>query len=88
MKVWKFKKRIEIDKTIGNFHIETKDFCNKKTSCTRCPFRVKVSQYDDTCMIKYPNSWDKEKVKENYLDKKARREYELILTKERKNNDK
>lgn len=23
MKVWKFKKRIEIDKTMGNFHIST-----------------------------------------------------------------
>ena len=58
---------------------DLKEFCNKKTSCSRCPFRVKVSRYDYTCKIKYPNSWNEEEVKENYLDKKASREHELYL---------
>ena len=30
MKLWKFKKRLEIDKTIGNFHIETFHFSSFK----------------------------------------------------------
>lgn len=56
---------------------ELKDFCKAKANCSRCPFRIKVSKYDDTCKIKYPNSWNEEAVKESYLDRKARRDYEL-----------
>ena len=62
MKVWKFKKRIEIDKTIGNFHIETLHYssyendkpkhwtelhCWYECDCEHCPLYWEVRGYDD-----------------------------------------
>lgn len=62
MKVWKFKKRIEIDKTICNFHIETFHYgsfendkpkhwtelhCWYECDCERCPLSWEVRGYDD-----------------------------------------
>ena len=62
MKVWKFKRRIEIDKTIGNFHIETFHYgsfendkpkhwtelhCWYECDCEHCPLSWEVRGYDD-----------------------------------------
>ena len=62
MKVWKFKKHIEIDKTIGNFHIETFHYgsfendkpkhwtelhCWYECDCEHCPLSWEVRGYDD-----------------------------------------
>lgn len=62
MKVLKFKKRIEIDKTIGNFHIETFHYgsfengkhknwtelhCWHECDCEHCPLSWEVRYYDD-----------------------------------------
>lgn len=62
MKVWKFKKHIEIDKTIGNFHIETfhcgsykngkpkhwtELHCWYECDCENCPLSWEVRGYDD-----------------------------------------
>lgn len=63
MKILKFKRRIEIDKTIGNFHISTfhyGDFDKKGKSrnwtelecwyecdCEHCPLSWEVKGYDD-----------------------------------------
>ena len=62
MKVWKFKKRIEIDKTIGNLHIETFHYgsfendkpkhwtelhCWYECDCEHCPLSWEVRGYDD-----------------------------------------
>lgn len=62
MKVLKFKKRIEIDKTIGNFHIETFHYssfendkhknwtelhCWHECDCEHCPLSWEVKYYDD-----------------------------------------
>lgn len=62
MRLWKFKKRIEIDKTIGNFHIRTfhygsfangkhKDWtelhCGYECDCKNCPLSWEVRYYDD-----------------------------------------
>lgn len=62
MKVWKFKKHIEIDKTIGNTHIETFHYgsyendkpthwtelhCWYECDCEHCPLSWEVRGYDD-----------------------------------------
>ena len=61
MKLWKFKKRLEIDKTIGNFHIETFHYssfkndthknwtelnCWYECDCEHCPLSWEVRNYD------------------------------------------
>ncbi len=64
MKVWKFKKRIEIDKTIGNIQIHTFHYggldkkgkskswtelhCWYECDCKYCPLSWEVRGYDDT----------------------------------------
>lgn len=62
MKVWKFKKRIEIDKTIGNFHIETFHYgsfendkpkhwtelnCWYECDCEHCPLSWEDRSYEE-----------------------------------------
>lgn len=62
MKVWKFKKHIEIEKTIGNFHIETFHYgsfendkpkhwtelhCWYECDCENCP--LSWESYDEDC---------------------------------------
>lgn len=64
MKVWKFKKRIEIDKTIGNFHIETFHYgsfendkpkhwtelhCWYECDCEHCPSSWEDRSYEGEC---------------------------------------
>ena len=61
MRVWKFKRRIEIDKRIGNFHIETfhygsyennkhKDWtelhCGYECDCEHCPLCWEERSYE------------------------------------------
>lgn len=62
MKIWKFKKRIEIDKKIGNFRIGTFHYgsfendkrknwtelhCWYESDCEHCPLCWEVRGYDD-----------------------------------------
>lgn len=64
MKVWKFKKRIEIDKAIGNFHINTFHYgsfennkhknwtelhCWYECDCEHCPLSWEVRSYEGDC---------------------------------------
>ena len=64
MKVLKFKKRIEIDKTIGNFHIEsfhygsyendkpkhwTELHCWYECDCKHCPLSWEDRSYEGEC---------------------------------------
>lgn len=64
MKVWMFKKRIEIDKTMGNFHVETfhyGSYENDKTKhwtelycwyvcdCEHCPLSWEDRSYEGEC---------------------------------------
>ena len=64
MRLWKFKKRIEIDKTIGNIQIHTFHYggvdkkgkgkswtelhCWYECDCENCPLSWEVRGYDDT----------------------------------------
>lgn len=63
MILWKFKKHIEIDKTLGNFHISTSHYggfdkkgrsknwteldCWYEPDCRNCPLCWEVRGYDD-----------------------------------------
>ena len=64
MKVWKFKKRIEIDKAIGNFHINTFHYgsfennkhknwtelhCWYECDCEHCPLSWEDRSYEGDC---------------------------------------
>ena len=64
MKVWKFKKCIEIDKIIGNFHIETFNYgsfendkpkhwtelhCWYECDCEHCPLSWEDRSYEGEC---------------------------------------
>jgi len=64
MKVWKFKKRIEIDKTIGNIHIETFHYssfendkpkhwtelhCWYECDCEHCSLSWEDRSYEGKC---------------------------------------
>lgn len=64
MKVWKFKKHIEIDKTIGNFYIETFHYgsfendkpknwtelhCGYECDCEHCPSSWEDRGYEGEC---------------------------------------
>jgi hypothetical protein len=64
MKVWKFKKRIEIDKTIGNIHISTFHYgsfendkpknwtelhCWYECDCEYCPLSWEDRSYEGEC---------------------------------------
>lgn len=64
MKVWKFKKRIEIDKTIGNIHINTFHYgsyendkpkhwtelhCWYECDCEHCPSSWEDRSYEGEC---------------------------------------
>lgn len=53
-----------------------KEFCEKR-ECLRCPFSVKVNEYDDACIINTPASWEKERAIRLVEEENARRDEAL-----------
>ena len=50
-----------------------KEFCEKR-HCTRCPFKVKVTKYDNACILNTPASWEKERAIHKVYDEISRRD--------------
>lgn len=75
MKVWKFKRRIEIARKIGNFYIQTFHYCSLKNDkrinwtelhcwyecdCEHCPLSREVRGYEDTDCGCYMAEYDED----------------------------
>ena len=44
----------EMAKTLAR---QIQNFCNEKTSCDRCPFKIKINISETGCKIGFPCDW-------------------------------